>query len=130
MCIYNYMIMQQNSHAHTPFSRWEPCCIPFQFKKCCHRRTDGHESKPSCCCACVNDSTNSRCCVLCVPVRPFTCIIRRTDSVPEDQQAQATEDITECSPQYVHAHTHLHTHTHARYKPHLHVGLNSGQDPR
>ena len=78
-----------HSHTYIPFSRWEPCCIPLQFKNCCHRRADDNDSKSSCCC------------VLCVPIRPSTCIIRGTDSVPEDLEAQPLSQTTmEDSPHY------------------------------
>ena len=75
-----YTHTHTHTHTHT-FSRWEPCCIPLQFKNCCHRRTD--------------KSTFSCCCQPCVPIRPSRCIIRCTDAVPEDQQAQSLQQATE-----------------------------------
>ena len=83
-----------HSHTHsTLFSRWEPCCIPLQFKNCCCQH---HSSGP-------DESTLSCRCLPFVPIGPSRCIIRCTDSVPENLQVQslqrATENV-EDDPQY------------------------------
>ncbi len=126
-----YSHTHTHTHSLTPFSRWEPCCIPLQFKNCCHRRADDNESKSSCCC------------VACIPIRPSTCIIRGTDSVPDDQQiqplSQATGNITEDDPHYkymniytcthLHTHTHTHTHMHTRTYTSIHTLTHTHTHP-
>ena len=76
-----------HTHSYTCFSRWEPCCIPLQFKNCCYHQGSGTEN-----------SSMSCCCRPCVPIGPSRCIVRGTDSVPEPQSSLQTTGTIEEDP--------------------------------